>query len=301
MSDEQNPLEDLKRVARLIKEQEDRGLGLVKFPDKHDDQVEQAKQIEEEPDQVHEEVEEEQEDEEPIEPILNLRRRTNSLQGTLSDLKRQEEEMKLKLKIMATKEKMARMQKKIDEQAKEDSFYNDVPDRDGYRRFRNEKWEREFEDLVVRLKEIEDAETAKSISVEDATEAKKIITKEIKHLKSIKSSVNMKNKMNKFRRGMQKVLKGAGSFSKEMGKLGDSMGKMGTGQNFGGEGQQFENYFSDSPRGKRSSPTKKRRKSRKSSKSKSKSKKRRRKSTRKTTVQETSKPSSNGGDWFGGI
>lgn len=299
MSDEQNPLEDLKKVARLIKEQEDQGLGLVKFPDKQDNQVEQAKQIEEEPDQVEEEVEEEQEDEEPIEPILNLRRRTNSLQGTLSDLKRQEEEMKLKLKIMATKEKMARMQKKIDEQAKEDSFYNDFPDREGYRRFRNEKWEREFEDLVVRLKEIEDAETAKSISVEDATEAKKIITKEIKHLKSIKSSVNMKNKMNKFRRGMQKVLKGAGSFSKEMGKLGDSMGKMGTGQNFGGEGQQFENYFSDRKTAS-TTTTKRRRKSRKSSKSKT--KKRRRKSRRRTTqVSEPSTSGSGMGDFFKGI
>lgn len=225
---------------------------------------------------------------EPIEagksiPVIEERRiRTDSLQAKMSDLKKQEAEMRLKLKIMATKEKMAKMQKRLDEQAVEDSFYNDKPDGEGYRRLRNEKWERDFEDLIIRLKDIEDAEANKTITVEEATEAKKIITKEIKQLKSIKSSVKLKNRMNKFRRGMQKFLKGSASFSKEMRKFGDSMSTMGTGESSGGNASQFENFFTD-----RKTPTTKSKK-----KSKRKSKKKRKKGKKNTETETESQPSS---------
>jgi len=200
--------------------------------------------------------------------------------------------MKLKLKILATKEKMGKMQEKLDEQALEDSFYNDLPDKEGYRRFRIEKWEREFEELVIRLKQIEDAELDKTITVEEATEAKKVITKEIKRLKSIKSSVDMKNKFNKLRRGIQKTMKGIGSVTNELGKFGDQMGQFGTGQKFGGEGQQFENFFSDRKTTTKTTTTKKRRKS---------SKKKRKKSKRKKSPSSSSREPQTQTDTWGGF
>ena len=236
---------------------------------------------------------------EPIEVIGQQRRRENSLQANLAELKRQENEMRLKLKILATKEKMGRMQEKLDEQALEDSFYNDLPDKEGYRRFRTEKWEREFEELVIRLKQIEDAELDETITIEEATEAKKVITKEIKRLKSIKSNVNTKNRFNKLRRGIQKTMKGINSVTKGMGKLGDSMGQGQFGQK-GGEGQSFENFFSDRKTTTKTKTTTKKR--RKSSKKSSKTKKKRRKSRRKkTTSVQTTEPSSGMGDFFKGI
>ena len=237
-----------------------------------------------------------------IPPITDLRRRTDSLQAQLSELKRQENEMKLKLKIVATKEKMAKIQERLDAQAVEDSFYSDMPDKQGYRKLRTEKWEHDFETLMIRLKEVEDAEADKTITTEDAIEAKKIITKDIKKLRSIKSNLNAKNKINKFRRGVQKFFKGTAKITKEIGKVSDGISKFGDSAGSGGDdfsdAKRFESFFMDKkPARKTTGKTKKKRRK------KSKSKKKRRKSRGRTSTEsetETTETSSTP-DFFSGI
>lgn len=233
-----------------------------------------------------------------IPAITDLRRRTDSLQAQLSELKRKENEMKLKLKIVATKEKMAKIQERLDAQAIEDSFYSDIPDKQGYRKLRTEKWERDFETLMIRLKEVEDAEADKTITTEDAIEAKKIITKEIKKLKSIKSQVDTKNKLNKLRRGVQKFFKGTAKVTKEIGKISDGIGQYGGSVGGGGDfgkNTDFESFFKDKPARKTNSTKKKRRKK------SGKKRKSRRKSRRKTSTRETQEETSSTPDFFSGI
>jgi len=98
-----------------------------------------------------------------------------------------------------------------------------LPDKQGYTKLREEKWLRLFDEQVVKLVEIEQAQADGTLTEEEAEEAKEIVTKEIKRLKKIKSSVKAKNRMIKFQRGIKKFFKGTATVTKEIGKISDGV------------------------------------------------------------------------------
>jgi len=228
---------------------------------------------------------------EVIKPIQDQRTKKDSLMSHLAKMKQEEQELDLKLKIIKKQEEIAKKQGKIDVIAQENSYLSDLPDKEGYTKLREEKWLRQFEEAVVKLVEIEQAQTDGTLTEEEAEEAKEVITKEIKRLKKIKSNVISRNRLNKFQRGIRKFFRGTAKVTKEIGKISDGIGDM-------GKQTDWENFFVDKPARKTSTTKKKRRRKSKSKKGK----KRRRKSKRKTVSTETSEPSSSGmGDFFKGI
>lgn len=236
---------------------------------------------------------------EPIEPIQQQRTKTDSLMSHLAKMKQEEQEIDLKLKIIKKQEEIARKQGKLDVIAQENSYLTELPDKEGYTKLREEKWLRQFEELVIKLVEIEQAQSDGTLTEEEAEEAKKTVTKEIKKLKKIKSNLITRNRMNKFQRGIRKFFKGTATVTKEIGKISDGIGKFGdsVGSSGGdmGKATSFENFFSDKPT-RTSSPKKKRRKKSKSKKGKGKGKgkKRRRRSKRATQTEPTEPTQSRG-------
>lgn len=225
---------------------------------------------------------------EPIEEIKNIRRREDSLQATLAELNREEKDLNLRLKILKKKDELEKIQQRLDVRLEEDRFYEEKKDAEGYTQLREEKWAREFDDLILKLRAIEEAEANKSIDVETANEQKELLTKEIKRLVTIKSKNKAKNRLNKIGRGLKRVSGGIAKFSNEMSKFSNEMGKfgdsMGSGSDYGFSSKNstdWQNFFKE-PTKKSSTGTKRRRKS-KSKKSK-KGKKRKRKRS-KTTAQ----------------
>jgi len=243
---------------------------------------------------------------EVIEPIRQQRTKTDSLMSHLSRMKQEEQELDLKLKIIKKQEEIAKKQGKIDVIAQENSYLSDLPDKEGYIKLREEKWLRQFEEQVVKLVEIEQAQVDGTLTEEEAEEAKETVNKEIKRIKKIKSNVISKNRLNKFQRGIRKFFKGTATVTKEIGKISDGLGKLGgdvgSGSDFG-KASSFENYFTDKPRAKTSSTKKKRRRKSKSKKTKGKKRRRSRRKSKTTTneTNETPQPSSGIGDFFGGI
>jgi len=232
-------------------------------------------------------------DGQPIEPIQQQRTKKDSLMSHLAKMKQEELELDLKLKIIKKQEEIAKKQGKLDVIEQENAYLTELPDKEGYTKLREEKWLRLFEEQVVKLVEIEQAQADGTLKEEEAEEAKKTVTKEIKKLKKIKSNVISRNRMNKFQRGIRKFFKGTATVTKEIGKISDGIGKFGDSVGGGGDmgkakASSFEDFFSDSPRGKRSLPPtkKKRRRKSKSKKGKGKGKKRRRRSKRATQTTE---------------
>jgi len=238
----------------------------------------------------------------PIEPIQQQRTKKDSLMSHLARMKQEEQELDLKLKIIKKQEDIAKKQGKLDVVEQENAYLSELPDKEGYTKLREEKWLRLFEEQVVKLVEIEQAQADGTLTEEESEEAKKIVTKEIKRLKKIKSTVITRNRMNKLQRGIRKFFKGTATVTKEIGKISDGVGgSVGGGGDFG-KASSFENYFSDKPT--RASPTKKkRRRKSKSKKGKVKGKKRRRRSkrARQTEPTEQTEPRQQSGGAFGGF
>lgn len=253
-------------------------------------------------DQVEDEIDET----EVIKPIKDLQIKKNSLMIHLARMKQEEQELDLKLKIIKKQEELARKQGKLDEIEQENAYLTDLPDKQGYTKLREEKWLRLFDEQVVKLVDIEQAQADGTLKEEEAEEAKQSVTKEIKRLKKIKSSIKAKNRMIKFQRGIRKFFKGTATVTKEIGKISDGIGKFGDSVGSGGDfGRKtdWENYFVDKPRAKASSTkTKRRRKSKsKNPKSKKRRRKSRRKSKPKTSTEEPSQPSEESKGAFGGF
>ena len=243
-------------------------------------------------------------DGQPIEPIQQQRTKKDSLMQHLAKMKQEELELDLKLKIIKKQEEIARKQGKLDIVEQENAYLSDLPDKEGYTKLREEKWLRLFEEQVVKLVEIEQGQADGTLKEEEAEEAKKIVTKEIKRLKKIKSTVITRNRMNKLQRGIRKFFKGTATVTKEIGKISDGLGKFGGKVGGGGDfgkASSFEDYFSDKPT--RASPTKKkRRRKSKSKKGKGKGKKRRRRSKRTTQTEPTEQTEQRqSGGAFGGF
>ncbi len=243
-------------------------------------------------------------DGEPIEPIRQQRTKKDSLMQHLAKMKQEELELDLKLKIIRKQEEIAKKQGKLDVIEQENAYLTELPDKEGYTKLREEKWLRLFEEQVVKLVEIEQAQADGTLKEEEAEEAKKIVTKEIKKLKKLKSNVISRNRMNKFQRGIRKFFKGTATVTKEIGKISDGIGKFGDSVGGGsdmGKATSFEDFFSDQPRGRRTSSPKKRRRKSKSKKGKGKGKKRRRRSKRtQTEPTEQTEPTQSSGA-FGGF
>ena len=228
-------------------------------------------------------------DGQPIEPIQQQRTKKDSLMSHLAKMKQEEQELDLKLKIIKKQEEIAKKQGRIDVIAQENAYLSDLPDKEGYTRLREEKWLRLFEEQVVKLVEIEQAQADGTLTEEESEEAKKIVTKEIKRLKKIKSNVISRNRLNKFQRGIRKFFKGTAKVTKEIGKISDEIGKFGDSVGGGsdmGKQTDWENFFVDKPKRQTSTTKTKRRRKSKGKKGK-KGKKRRRKSKRTQTETET--------------
>lgn len=242
------------------------------------------------------------ETEEVIQPILDLRNKKANLMVHLAKMKQEEQELDLKLKIIKKQEEIARKQGKLDVIAQENSYMSDLPDKEGYIKLREEKWMRQFEEQVVKLVEIEQAQADGTLTEEEAEESKKIVTKEIKRLKKVKSSVISRNRMNKFQRGIRKFFRGTAKVTKEIGKISDGIGKFGDSVGGGsdmGKQTDWENFFVDKPKRQTSTTKTKRRRKSKGKKGK-KGKKRRRKSKRTQTETEPTEPQRSSGA-FGGF
>ena len=258
--------------------------------------------------QSDDQTEEQIDETEVIKPIKDLQMKKNSLMIHLARMKQEEQELDLKLKIIKKQEELARKQGKLDEIEQENAYLTDLPDKQGYTQLREEKWLRLFDEQVVKLVDIEQAQADGTLTEQEAEEAKEIVTKEIKRLKKLKSSIKAKNRMIKFQRGIRKFFKGTATVTKEIGKISDGIGKFGDrvggGSDFGKQ-TDWENYFVDKPRTKTSSTkTKRRRKSKsKNPKSKKKRRKSRRKSKRKTltSTEQPTEPSQQSEGTFGGI
>lgn len=256
---------------------------------------------------AEEQIDETEVDEtEVIKPIKDLQMKKNSLMIHLARMKQEEQELDLKLKIIKKQEEIARKQGKLDVIAQENAYLTDLPDKQGYVKLREEKWLRLFDEQVVKLVDIEQAQADGTLKEEEAEEAKEVVTKEIKRLKKVKSSVKVKNRMIKLQRGIRKFFKGTATVTKEIGKISDGIGKFGNNASSGGDfgkANSFEDFFSDKPRAKTSSTKKKRRRRSKSNNPKSKKRRRksRRKSKRKTSTEpsQPSEPQSQGA--FGGF
>jgi len=224
---------------------------------------------------------------EPIDEIRQQRTRKESLEQQMAELVAKEKEMTLRLKILKKQEQLEKVQVRFDQITEEESYYTDKPDQKGYIRLRDEKWQNDFQELIVKLKNIELDEFNGTVDLQTSQEAKANVTKQIKILISIKKKTSTKNTFNKLKRGLKKTFKGIGSFSNEMSKLSNELGKFGNQVGGGqGGGQQsttdWDSFFSDKPKRTKTTKTTKKRKSRKTKKKAKKPKKRKRSKTTKT-------------------
>lgn len=156
---------------------------------------------------------------ETIDPIEKKRRRLDSLRQIYAELEREEAEENLKIKIHKKKQSIAQKREKmeeiISEQREKDKFYEEPQNEEGYWVLKEEKWNREYEDLMISL--------AKATN----DEQRKPIQKELKRLENIKKKNKAKNTMNKITRGINKTTQKIGSVSRGIGKFADEIGQMG--------------------------------------------------------------------------
>jgi hypothetical protein len=240
---------------------------------------------------------------EAIPEIKQQRQRQDKLESQMAELQAKEKELNLRFKIIKKKEQLEKIQLRFDQITEEESYYTERPDSDGYTQLREDKWENDFQELIVKLKNIELDEFNGTVDLQDSQEAKANVTNQIKKLISIKKKTNTRNTMNKLKRGFQKTMKGIGSFSKEMSKFSGEMSKFGN--QVGGSDKNYnstnwENFFNDKPTRTKTTKTTKKRKSRKRSKTTKKSKKRKsRKRSKTTKTQEESRESSGAFGGFG--
>ena len=164
---------------------------------------------------------------EAISGIKQGRQRKDSLEQQMAELNSQEKELNLRYKILKKKEQIEKVQLRFDLITEEESFYTDRPDEKGYVQLRDEKWQNDFQALIIKLKNIELDEVNGTVDVETSQEAKANVTKQIKKLISIKKKTKSRNIMNKLKRGIKKTVKGIGGLSKEMNKLSGEMSKFG--------------------------------------------------------------------------
>jgi len=113
---------------------------------------------------------------EPIEVIQQQRTKKDSLMQHLAKMKQEEQELDLKLKIIKKQEDLAKKQGKLDVIEQENAYLSELPDKEGYTKLREEKWLMLFEEQVVKLVEIEQAQADGTLKEEEAEEAKKIVT-----------------------------------------------------------------------------------------------------------------------------
>jgi len=177
---------------------------------------------------------------ETIDPLKIDKRKLDSLQQIYAQLDKEEKEQNLKLKILKKKESIAKKQEKFDElvaiQKEKDRFYEEPRNAEGYFVLKEEKWNREYDELMIKL--------AKAETDDD----RKPIQKKLKRLEWIKRKNKQKNTANKIFRGINKTTAKIGTVTQGIGKFADEMSKMGGGQVGGGSKSKtnFENFFSDS-------------------------------------------------------
>jgi len=223
----------------------------------------------------------------------------------MAELQAKEKELNLRYKIIKKKEQLEKIQLRFDQITEEESYYTDKPDKNGYTQLREDKWQNDFQELIVKLKNIELEEFNGTVDLQVSAEAKANVTNQIKKLISIKKKASTRNTMNKLKRGFQKTMKGIGSFTKEMSKFSGEMSKFGN--QVGGSDKNYnstnwENFFSDKPTRTKTTKTTKKRKSRKRSKTTKKAKKsKKRKSRKRSKTTKTQEPSQESGSSFGGF
>jgi len=164
---------------------------------------------------------------EPIAEIKQQRERKHSLEQQMAELNAQEKELNLRYRILKKKEQLEKVQLRFEQITEEESYYTEKPDKKGYVELREQKWQDDFQELIIKLKNIELDEVNGTVDIKTSQEAKVNVTKQIKKLISIKKKTSTKNTMNKIKRGITKTIKGIGSFSKEMSKFSSEMSKFG--------------------------------------------------------------------------
>jgi hypothetical protein len=253
---------------------------------------------------------------ETIDPIEKKRRRLDSLRQIYAELEREEAEENLKIKIHKKKQSIAQKREKMEEiiaeQREKDKFYEEPQNEEGYWILKEEKWNREYEDLMISL--------AKATN----DEQRKPIQKELKRLENIKKKNKAKNTMNKITRGINKttqkigsVSRGIGKFADEIGQMGNQMGAVGSENHrkkastminpkknefagfedffkdkkgsSGGDKINFDDFFRDKPKPTKKTTTRKTTKKKATKKKATKKKKKVAKKKKKTTKKKTTK------------
>ena len=235
---------------------------------------------------------------EAIPQIQQRRNRTETLEQQLQELAQQEKEMKLRIKILKKKDELVKIEQRLQTVSAEDKFYTEKPDGEGHIELRKEKWERDFQDLILKLEQIEQSQQQGVIDEPTATEAKANVSKDINKLVSVKKNTNSRNRMNSLKRGMNKVLKGVGSVSKGVNQISKELGSLSSmsgysGKKSYGSDTNWESFFSDDkPKRTKSTKKSKKRKSTKrrktTKKRKSPKKRKKSKSTKTTTTRSSS-------------
>ena len=263
---------------------------------------------------------------ETIDPIEKKRRRLDSLRQIYAELEREEAEENLKIKIHKKKQSIAQKREKmeeiISEQREKDKFYEEPQNEEGYWILKEEKWNREYEDLMISL--------AKATN----DEQRKPIQKELKRLENIKKKNKAKNTMNKITRGINKttqkigsVSRGIGKFADEIGQMGNQMGAVGSENHrkkastinpkknefagfedffrdkkgsSGGDKINFDDFFRDKPKPTKKTTrntTKKKATKKKATKKKKKVAKKKKKTTKKKTTKKATTKKSTTPNW----
>lgn len=186
---------------------------------------------------------------ETIDPIKLNKRRLDSLQQIYAELDKEDKEQSLKLKILKKRETIDKKKRKYQEymeiKAEQDKYYEMPKNSEGYFVLKEEKWNDEYDELLLKLANTTDEDT------------KKAINKELKRLEGIRSKNKTKNRMNRIVRGINKTSQKIGSVTRGVGKFADELGQMG-GQNQskqskrkgGGKKIDFDNFFVDKSGGK---------------------------------------------------
>lgn len=265
---------------------------------------------------------------ETIDPIKLNKRRLDSLQQIYAELDKQDKEQTLKLKILKKKATIERKkelyQTVMEIQAEQDKYYEEPKNEEGYYVLKEEKWNNEYDELLIQLARATDEDQRKTFN------------KQLKKLEGIRSKNKTKNRMNRIIRGINKtsqkigqITRGVGKFADEIGQMGGQMGNVGqsnrsssrkrTGKKRASgksEFDSFEDFFKNKPSGKGGSKgvdwnnffqdkpktiAKADRKQRKTKKKKKKSKKKKRttKSKSKQVVVSQQPPKQNWDNFFG--
>lgn len=151
---------------------------------------------------------------EAIEEIAIQRRRKDSLIQNLREIQKEKDEIKMKLKIISGKKEIEELEKKLQKEIEEESYYTDV-NKDGTKTLRTEKYEKDMDDLQAQLKEATEPEK------------QKYLKKKINNLKMIKVQTKVQNTMVKLPKWIAKGGKYINEFSEGMGKMGNELASIG--------------------------------------------------------------------------